>query len=73
MNHTQKVTKNIFKNGEKGSAPDVVAKTIYRAATDNRTKLRYPTGNFKGLISLRKILPQSIFHSLVGGIMESGN
>jgi len=32
--YAQKVIENVFKNGEKGSTPDVVAKTIYKAATE---------------------------------------
>lgn len=68
--YTQKVINNILKNGEKGSTPDEVAKTIYKAATDNKTKLRYPTGNSKEMVSLRAMLPQKIFHSLVRSTME---
>ena len=68
--YTLKVINNIFENGKKGSVPDVVAKTIYKAATDNKTKLRYPIGNFKGLIFLRAILPLKIYLSLVRTIME---
>jgi len=68
--YAQKVIKNIFKNGENGSAPEVVAKTIYKAATDNRAKLRYLTGNLKQLVTLRRVLPQTVFRSIVGSIME---
>jgi len=68
--YAQKVIKNIFKNGEKGSTPDIVAKTIYKAATDNKAKLRYRTGNFKQLVTLHRVIPQTVFRSLVGSIME---
>ena len=50
--------------------PEEVAGTIYKAATDNNTKLRYPTGNSKGMIPLRKMLPLKIFASLVKNTME---
>jgi short-subunit dehydrogenase len=68
--YTQKVIKNIFKKGEKGSTPDNVAKTIYKAATDNKTKLRYLTGNSKEIIYLHAILPQKIFRLLMRHEME---
>jgi NADP-dependent 3-hydroxy acid dehydrogenase YdfG len=68
--YAQKVIKNIFLNGEKGSTPDVVAKTIYKAATDNRAKLRYLTGNFKEMVYLHKIFPKTVYNSMVKSIME---
>lgn len=68
--YSEKVINNILKNGEKGSTPKDVAKTIYKAATDNSTKLRYPTGNSKEMISLRKLLPLNFFASLVRSSME---
>ena len=46
--YSQKVINNILKNGEKGSAPEDVAKTIYKAATSNNGKLRYPIRQLKG-------------------------
>jgi short-subunit dehydrogenase len=46
----------------KGSEPIVVAKTIYRAATDNSSKLRYPAGADAKLVwTLRRLLPESLF------------
>jgi len=68
--YTKKVIKNIFLNGEKGSAPDAVAKTIYKAATDSRTKLRYLTGKHKGMVLLRKILPKRLYNSMVKSMIE---
>ncbi len=48
------------------SHPNVVAKTIYDAATDNSWKLRYHTGKYSGtIIWLRRILPERIFLRLV--------
>lgn len=44
------------------SPPVVVAKTIYRAATDESWKLRYHTGRFSGaILALRRILPERVF------------
>ncbi len=46
------------------STPEVAAKGIYRAATDNGWKLRYPMGGHAGsLIFLRKILPNALFRA----------
>lgn len=47
-------------------APDglIVAQTIYDAVTDNSRKLRYPL-NTKGLLGLRKTLPDSLFFPIV--------
>lgn len=48
------------------SDPAVVAKTIYRAATDTSGRLRYLTGNgAKPFSMLRRILPFSLFSALV--------
>jgi NAD(P)-dependent dehydrogenase (short-subunit alcohol dehydrogenase family) len=44
------------------SPPLVVAKTIYKAATDNSWKLRFHTGRFSGtILCLRRILPERVF------------
>lgn len=68
--YCQKVIKNLMKNGEKGSSPQGTAQTIYQAATDNKSKLRYPTGNSKGMVNLRKLLPVSLFRTLIQSAME---
>lgn len=68
--YSQKVTNNILANGEKGSSPHGVAETIYRAATDNSTRMRYPSGKSKEMILLRKMLPFSLFASLMKSAME---
>jgi hypothetical protein len=68
--YSQKVVKNILKSGVNGSGPDGVAKTIYQAATDNSKKLRYLTGNSKEMVSMRAMLPQQVFASLVRSAME---
>jgi NAD(P)-dependent dehydrogenase (short-subunit alcohol dehydrogenase family) len=51
---------------QNGVTPDTVAATIYKAATDNSNKLRYPTGNPAPLLLwLRKRLPESWFYGIV--------
>lgn len=53
--------------------PKVVAKTIFKAATDNSWKLRYPTGgNGPLLLLLNKILPFAIFRKLISSVLEKG-
>lgn len=54
-----------------GSPPEVTAKVIYRAVTDNSWKLRYPAGGNAGLVlTLRKLLPDSLFQSMIRGGIE---
>jgi short-subunit dehydrogenase len=55
---------NFWENaGEKAPTPYLVAKTIYKAATDNSHKLRYPvTFQAKGVLFLRWLLPDRIFN-----------
>ena len=65
-----KVIKNIMKNADNGSSPEESARTIYKAATDNKSKLRYPTGNSKNMVLIRKVFPVSLFRILVQKAME---
>lgn len=60
---------NVAANGEKGSSPRGVAAVVFKAATDNRRKLRYSVGKNRQLIQLRNILPLPVYQSLVGRIM----
>jgi short-subunit dehydrogenase len=56
--------------GANGSLPEVVAKVIYKAATDGSWKLRYPAGGNAGLLLfLRKLLPDSTFSGLVNQLI----
>lgn len=68
--YTKKVIPNITNNDETASSASGVAKTIYKAATDSSTKLRYPTGYAKELAMVRKLLPYKIYAPLVRGTME---
>jgi short-subunit dehydrogenase len=55
-----------METGAKGADPIVVAKTIFKAATDNSNKLRYPIGYPANLLlPLRKLLPESWFFAVV--------
>ena len=51
------------------SAPDgrVVAEVIYDAVTDGSKKIRYPV-NTKGLLALRRLLPEKIYFPIVKSI-----
>lgn len=47
-------------------APDgeVVAQTIYTAVTDGSKQLRYGV-NTKGILAMRKLLPDSLFFAII--------
>lgn len=68
--YTRKVTANILGNGQNGSDPSGVAETIYKAATDHKNRLRYPTGNSKNFAALRALLPARLFIELTKLTME---
>ncbi len=50
------------KGGESAVPPEVVAKTLFKAASDNRNKLRYPSSAFAHVaLFFRRILPYRVF------------
>jgi NAD(P)-dependent dehydrogenase (short-subunit alcohol dehydrogenase family) len=52
--------------GAKGASPEAVAKTIFRAATDDSTKLRYPVAYPATLLlPMRKLLSDGLFRKVV--------
>jgi short-subunit dehydrogenase len=62
----QQVMPKMDKAGDSGSPPEAVAEVIWRAATDNRKKLRYAAGKYSGfLLTLRKILPEPLFYQFI--------
>lgn len=67
-----------FANSQKAGAdapgPEVVAKRLFEAATDNSDRLRYVSGNSQTslLLFMRRILPLNWFHGLVKGVVEKG-
>lgn len=69
MEYSDKVISNLINNGNIGSAPEEVAHVIYRAATDNRKKMRYPVGKMKEMIMLHKILPLSLYQKVVATVL----
>ncbi|XRG95546.1 SDR family NAD(P)-dependent oxidoreductase [Salinimicrobium sp. TIG7-5_MAKvit] len=65
-----KMEKNILngmkKRNEKAPGPEVVAGTVFKAATDGSQKLRYPAGKGAGAVLIaRKLLPTSWFNKIV--------
>ncbi len=69
--YQKRILNTLHSFGANGSGPEVVAETIYRAATDGSSKLRYSVGgNAPALLMLRKILPDSIFIPLMRKILE---
>ncbi len=66
--------KNSQAEGANAPGPELVAKTIFKAANDNNYRLRYVSGNAKTSVFmfLHKILPLSWFMQLVRGVVEKG-
>ncbi len=51
---------------QKGSEPGIVARSIYRAATDGSGRMRYPAGLDAWMVSImRKLLPDGMFFRLL--------
>jgi NAD(P)-dependent dehydrogenase (short-subunit alcohol dehydrogenase family) len=62
----QQVAKVTQDAGKNGAAPEIVAHTIFRAATDRGDKIRYPVAFPANLLlPLRKILPDRWFFAIV--------
>lgn len=68
--YAKPVLENLIRNGNNGSSPQEVAKTIYKAATDGRKKMRYATGKMKEMIIIRKLLPTRMYQCLIASVME---
>ncbi len=60
----EKAMPNMQKAGENAPGGEVVAETIYRAITDGTWKMRYPI-NTKGMLFLRRFLPDSLFQAII--------
>lgn len=60
--------RNMGRAGAGGAAPDDVARVIYRAATDGTWRLRYQI-NARGVLWLRRLLPDFAFNRLVGAVV----
>ena len=72
-NYEQAVYKNTQSAATHASAPEAVAATIFRAATDGRRKLRYTT-DMQGalLLAVKRLLPDAWFCGLVRLVTEKG-
>jgi len=68
--YSNKVIDILIRHGENGSDAEKVAETIYKAASDNRDKLRYRVGKLKYLPDFKRFLPQKIYTKLVRINME---
>ncbi len=67
---TYKTTQNV---GMKAPGPEIIAKTIYKAATAMNNRLRYPAGaQAQIVLTLKKIIPYSWIQGIVRRIVESG-
>ena len=63
-----KVLPNFVKAGAEAPDGAVVAQTIYDAVTDGSKRLRYGV-NTKGILIARRFLPDSVFRTLIRGII----
>lgn len=70
----QEVTlRNSQKAGEDAPGPEVVARTIFKAADSNNSQLRYQAGSqSKMLLALRWMLPLNWFNGIVRSVVEKG-
>lgn len=65
-NYAPMVHQNMLDTYKTAPGPAVVAAKVYSAATDTSNKLRYPVGNQAPLLLfLRRIIPNSLFFSIV--------
>ncbi len=63
---SQKLEKLSQDTGNQGESPEIVAKTIFKAANDGSSKMRYPTGAPAPiLLILRKFIPDSWWFGMV--------
>ncbi|WP_167100808.1 oxidoreductase [Mycobacterium sp. DL592] len=56
-----------------GDDPEVVAKAIVAAATDNNPKLRYPAGSARQLSAMRRFVPRVAFDKQLRKSLAVGN
>jgi len=68
--YSERVMKNLLSNGEKGSPPEIVAETIFKAATDNSKKMRYRVGRMKSITTMRRLLPFRLYTRMMRGAIE---
>ena len=61
-----KAMPNMQAAGESAPGPEVVARAIFKAATDGSRRLRYPA-NSATILTLRRLLPTRLFMGIVKG------
>jgi short-subunit dehydrogenase len=70
-NYVEHLDKVFQQAGLKGESPELVAKMIYKAATDGSKKMRYCVGSPAPiLLKLRRLLPDSWFFGLIKAILK---
>jgi len=70
-NYANKVQSNMIASYQKAPAADTVAKVAFKAATDNRAKLRYPaTIQARMGFFLRWLLPLHTFNKMIAAPLE---
>ena len=60
-----RVLERLQKAGEHAPGPELVARALWQAATDNSWQLRYPV-NALDVLWLRRLLPERLFRAMVG-------
>ncbi|WP_419803400.1 SDR family oxidoreductase [Mucilaginibacter sp.] len=69
--YAKKVQHNTLAGYKNAPTPDVVAKVVFKAATDNRSKLRYPaTSQAKSAFFFRWLMPLNVFNKMVSDPVE---
>jgi NADP-dependent 3-hydroxy acid dehydrogenase YdfG len=62
----KKVSTSIIESGNKAQGPEVAAKTVFKAATSNNMKLRYPVGGgASAMMFARWIMPDCILRRVI--------
>lgn len=60
-----KTMERLQQAGAKAPGPELVAQTLWQAATDNSWKLRYPV-NSADVLWFRKLAPEGLFRAFIG-------
>jgi len=71
--YERRVRSLMDRRSNRGSKPEDVAAAIYRAATDESKRLRYPVGwDAVFLLFIRPYLPDGVYRAMVNWVMEHG-
>lgn len=70
-NYADHAMPNMQHAGDTGSSPDVVARAVYKAATDNSSRLRYPCGKQSHFVLFfHRFIPDSLFRWFIRSAVE---